>query len=136
MAKVIDGDTIDVDINGLVTRIRFALVNTQERGQAGYKEAKDFAALCHIGSTALVDPDNGQKLSFGRVVGVVYCYNDNNSNNNVKNYNNNSNDDNNNHKLINVNHALLQHNLAMAVISFCDVSEFSRKDWIKDQCNE
>jgi|SRR5215212_9852937 len=131
VTHIVDGDTLDLNINGTVNRIRFAFVNTQERGQAGYKEAKDFvASTCPIGSTALVDPDNGQKLSFGRVVGVVYCFDDGNGEENGEEGN-----DNDSNKAANVNQALLENNYAMAVTRFCGVSEFSHKNWIKDKCN-
>ncbi len=36
---VIDGDTIDVDIDGRVYRVRYIGVDTPERGQVGYEEA-------------------------------------------------------------------------------------------------
>ena len=126
---IVDGDTLDLDINnGTITRIRFSLVNTPELGEPGYKEAKDFvAATCPVGSIAIFDADNGQKLSFGRVVGVVYCVGSSSgSSGSNTSYSNNI--------LINLNQALLQNKYAEAVTRFCDVSEFSERSWIKDQC--
>lgn len=126
---IVDGDTLDLDINnGTITRIRFSLVNTPELGEPGYKEAKDFvAATCPVGSIAIFDADNGQKLSFGRVVGVVYCVGSSSgSSGSNTNYSNNI--------LINLNQALLQNKYAEPVTRFCDVSEFSDTIWIKDQC--
>jgi micrococcal nuclease len=126
---IVDGDTLDLDINnGTITRIRFSLVNTPEIGEPGYKEAKDFvAATCPVGSIAIFDADNGQKLSFGRVVGVVYCVGSSSgSSGSNTNYSNNI--------LINLNQALLQNKYAEPVTRFCDVSEFSDTIWIKDQC--
>jgi micrococcal nuclease len=112
ITHVVDGDTLDLDINGTISRIRFALVNTPERGEQGYLEAKNFVAeICPIGSTALIDVDNRQKLSFGRVVGVVYC----NISGTTKSNSNN---------IININSELLAKNYAKVVTRFCDVSEF------------
>ena len=131
VTHIVDGDTLDLDINnGTITRIRFSLVNTPERGEPGYKEAKDFvAATCPVGSTAIFDADNGQKLSFGRVVGVIYCVGGSSSSGSSgsnTNYSNNI--------LINLNQALLQNKYAEPVTRFCDISEFSERNWIKDQC--
>ena len=132
VTHIVDGDTLDLDINnGTITRIRFSLVNTPERGEPGYKEAKDFVtATCPVGSTAIFDADNGQKLSFGRVVGVIYCVGGSSSSGSSgsnTNYSNNI--------LINLNQALLQNKYAEPVTRFCDVSEFSDRSWIKDQCD-
>src|SRR5437879_189431 len=54
---IVDGDTLDIGS----TRIRLALVNTPEVGQPGYAEARQFTAqTCPVGSSALVDEDDGQ----------------------------------------------------------------------------
>lgn len=54
---VINGDTIDV--NGRL--IRFALVETPERGESGYAEATKFtSSVCSVGSPAFVDQDDKQ----------------------------------------------------------------------------
>lgn len=131
VTHIVDGDTLDLDINnGTITRIRFSLVNTPERGEPGYKEAKDFvAATCPVGSTAIFDADNGQKLSFGRVVGVIYCVGSSSSGSSDSNTNYSNN------ILLNLNQALLQNKYAEPVTRFCDVSEFSDRSWIKDQCD-
>ena len=131
VTHIVDGDTLDLDINnGTITRIRFSLVNTPERSEPGYKEAKDFvAATCPVGSTAIFDADNGQKLSFGRVVGVIYCVGSSSSGSSDSNTNYSNN------ILINLNQALLQNKYAEPVTRFCDVSEFSDRSWIKDQCD-
>lgn len=131
VTHIVDGDTLDLDINnGTITRIRFSLVNTPERGEPGYKEAKDFvAATCPVGSTAIFDADNGQKLSFGRVVGVIYCVGSSSSSGSSDSNTNYS-----NNILINLNQALLQNKYAEPVTMFCDISEFSDRNWIKDQC--
>ena len=62
-----------------------ALFNTPERGENGYTEAIDFVqSVCGVGTTTLVDEDDGQKEgSFDRVIGLVYCGNDNINNKKV-----------------------------------------------------
>ena len=37
------------------------------------RKQRTLAATCPVGSTAIIDADNGQKLSFGRGFGVIYC---------------------------------------------------------------
>lgn len=71
VTKVIDGDTIEVSGQS----IRFALVDTPEIGEYGYGQAKDFiSSICPVGSTALVDEDDGQTQgSYGRIIAAVYC---------------------------------------------------------------
>lgn len=121
VTHIVDGDTLDLDINGTISRIRFSLVNTPERGEPGYKEAKNFVAqTCPVGSTALLDMDNKQKPSFGRIVGVIYCSNSNSSTSS---------------KIVNINSELLTRNYAKVVTRFCDISEFAERSWIVEQCN-
>jgi micrococcal nuclease len=94
-------------------RVRLALVNTPERGQNGYAEAIDFVqSICGVGTTALVDEDDGQKEgSFDRLIGLVYCGNDNI--NNKKS----------------LNELLLERGYAVVYQDFCGISEFSSNSW-------
>ena len=67
---VVDGDTIDVDGVG---RIRLVGVNTPERGQPGYQEAKDFVSSLCLGKTVGLDIDDAKHYDkYGRVLSVVY----------------------------------------------------------------
>lgn len=106
VTKVVDGDTLDVNN----VRVRLALVNTPERGDVGYDEAKETTeSECSVGSKALVDEDDGQKEgSFGRLIGKVSC----NGNN------------------ISLNELLLQEGKAILYEDFCDVSEFAGESWV------
>jgi hypothetical protein len=74
VTAIVDGDTLDV--NNI--RVRLSLVNTPERGDSGYSEAKGFTeSKCPIGSEVLVDEDDGQRGgSFDRLIGLVYCGNE------------------------------------------------------------
>lgn len=68
--KVVDGDTIDVEGVG---RIRFVGVNTPERGQSGYKTAKDYVSSMCLGKTVGLDIDNAKnKDKYDRTLAVVY----------------------------------------------------------------
>jgi nuclease-like protein len=103
VTKITDGDTIRID--GIA--IRLALVNTPERGEQGYSEATGFtSALCPVGSTALVDEDDGQtEGSYGRMVAKVYC----------------------DGKML--NEELLRAGHAVMYTRYCKVSEFATEQW-------
>lgn len=100
---IVDGDTLDIGD----TRIRLALVNTPEVGDPGSQEATDATtAICPIGSSALVDEDDGQTGgSYGRTIAVVYCGG------------------------TNLNAALLAGGYAVLVDYYCSVSEFADEAW-------
>lgn len=109
ISKVIDGDTIDVD--GEI-RIRLALVNTPEQGEQGYQEAKDFVnSNCGVGTRVLVDEDDGQKGgSYGRMIGLVYCGDDN----------------------LLLNQMLIERGYAQIFDEYCERSEFSEMNWAQN----
>lgn len=103
VTKVTDGDTLRVDD----IPIRLTLVNTPEKGRPGYSEATNFtSSICPVGSTALVDEDDGQtRGSYGRIVAKVYCGG----------------------KML--NEELLHNGYAELYEEYCNVSEFTREDW-------
>jgi micrococcal nuclease len=106
VTEIIDGDTIDVNN----VRIRLSMVNTPERGEIGYNEATAFTeSICHVGSNALVDEDEGQKEgSYNWLIGVVYC----------------------NGSMASVNQLLLGYGKAIVYEDFCEVSEFANDKWV------
>lgn len=106
---VVDGDTLDIDDN----RIRLSLVNTPERGQEGYMEAKKLVQNLCLNKEGRVDIDDGQRSGdrYGREVGIVYCDG------------------------INVNKALIENDLAIIYSRYCDRSEFSNEEWAKSYCH-
>jgi len=108
VTQVIDGDTLD--INGI--RIRLSLVDTPERGQSGYNEAKRFVETLCLGKKGELDVDNGQRRGdrYGREIGVVYCDGSN------------------------VNEKIMSNHMARILTEFCDISEFSNESWAKPQC--
>jgi hypothetical protein len=113
VTEIVDGDTLDVNN----VRVRLALVNTPGSGENGYTEAIDFVqSVCDVGTTALVDEDDGQKEgSFDRVIGLVYCGNDNI--NNKKS----------------LNELLLEGGYAVIYQDFCSISEFSSSSWAQSR---
>lgn len=106
VTQVIDGDTLDIKTtDGETITIRLVLVDAPETVEEGYEEAKDFVSENCLDKNAVVDPDNRQDLSYGRLVALVYC------------------DD------LNINEAILDNDLADTYLSFCNKSEFGDTDW-------
>lgn len=54
-------------------RIRLVLVDAPEYIQSGFIEAKNLVMEMCLEKNALVDPDDNQDKSYGRIVGVLYC---------------------------------------------------------------
>ncbi len=105
VTDIIDGDTIKV----FGESIRFALVNTPEKGEAGFDESRDFIeSICPVGSSVLVDEDDMQtKGSYDRIIAVIYCNGEN------------------------LNEAVLDAGLAEILTDFCNKSEFANDVWAK-----
>ena len=58
VTEIVDGDTLDINN----VRVRLALVNTPERGDKWlYRSNRFVQSVCDVGTTALVDEDDGQK---------------------------------------------------------------------------
>lgn len=106
VTKIVDGDTLDVDNR----RIRLALVNTPERGDTGFSEATAFTSLlCPVGSTVLVDQDDGQLFDrYDRMVAKVFC----------------------DGRILNAE--LLYAGHAEMYTQFCTVSEFANESWARE----
>ena len=105
ITRVIDGDTLIID----QTTIRLSLVNSPERGEPGYSEAKDFTStVCPVGSNAEFVEDSWQLTDkYGRSLGLVYC-ND-----------------------MFLNELLLTNSHAEISTYFCDKSEFGNDGWAR-----
>lgn len=103
--KIVDGDTIDTE----QYRIRLALADTPEKYESGFADATSFTGnLCPVGSTILIDQDDGQKIDkYGRIVAKVTCSG------------------------TNLNAALLENNHAKILNQFCTESEFAVESWAK-----
>ncbi len=99
--KVVDGDTIYVSGLG---KVRFVGVNTPERGQPGYKEAKEYVYQQCYGKQVTIDVDNAKHFDkYNRTLGVVYVNN------------------------TNINQQLLKNNLAE--VMYIPPSEFDPYSW-------
>ncbi len=105
ITRIIDGDTLLID----QTTIRLSLVNSPERDEPGYSEAKDFAStVCPVGSNAEFVEDSWQPTDkYGRSLGLVYC-ND-----------------------MFLNELLLTNGHANISTYFCDKSEFGSERWAR-----
>ena len=106
VTQIIDGDTIKVGDQS----IRFALASAPELKDSGGIESKDFIdSICPVGSTALIDEDDGQtEGSYGRIIGVIYC--------NGKN----------------LNEELIKSGNGYLSSEFCSKSEFSNDIWAQN----
>ena len=105
---IVDGDTLD--INGI--RVRLSLVDTPERGQAGFKEAREFVSSLCLSKKGELDVDDGQRRGdrYGREIGIVYCDG------------------------VNLNEKLVDEGLAKILTDYCDISEFSKESWAVASC--
>ena len=67
---VVDGDTADIIVDGEKVRLRFLDINTPERGQPGYKEAKEFVKDKILNQCITVEL--GKKGYYGRTLAYLY----------------------------------------------------------------
>ena len=114
IAQVVDGDTVKfLSDSGEEIRIRLALVNAPELTEPGGDESKSFVeSQCSVGSESVFILDRGQKPSFGREVGLVFC------------------------SETSLNELLLDNDHAELDPRFCGRSEFGGLDWaIKYGCD-
>ena len=114
IAQVVDGDTVKfLSDNGEEIRIRLALINAAERTDPGGEEAKIFVeSQCSVGSESVFILDRGQKPSFDREIGLVFC------------------------SETSLNELLLENDHAELDPRFCGRSEFGGLDWaIKYGCD-
>lgn len=72
VVRVIDGDTIDVDLAGRTERVRYIGVNTPERDQACYREATLANAALVEGQTVTLVKDVSETDRNGRLLRYVY----------------------------------------------------------------
>ncbi len=107
IAQVVDGDTVKfLSDNGQEIRIRLALVNAPELTEPGGNESKAFVeSQCPAGSESVFILDRGQKPTFGREVGLVFC------------------------SETSLNELLVENNHGELDPRFCDRSEFGGLDW-------
>lgn len=71
LARVVDGDTIDVSIGGRTVRVRYIGVNTPERDQPYYQEATDANRRLLGSDTLLLYKDTSETDQYGRLLRYV-----------------------------------------------------------------
>lgn len=71
VTDVLDGDTIDIHMDGIETRVRYFGVDTPERGERCYREAQDRNEQL-LGDTVLLMPDARTEDDFGRLLRYVF----------------------------------------------------------------
>ena len=108
ISRIVDGDTIH---DGSGDSIRLVLVNSPEMNTNEGIEAKEYLEkICPVGSTVIVDEDDGQlQGSYGRVIGLVYCEDDH---------------------FTSLNEKIIDNKHGKIYKRFCDSSEFGNKDWV------
>lgn len=72
VVSVIDGDTIDVRIGSETVRVRYVGMNTPERGEACYSEARRANADLVDGRVVTLVKDRSETDRFGRLLRYVY----------------------------------------------------------------
>ena len=72
VTNIIDGDTIDVSINGSEYRVRYVGINTPERDEVCFQEASNANAALVQGQTVTLVRDSSETDRFGRLLRYVY----------------------------------------------------------------
>ncbi len=72
VTKIVDGDTIDVVINGETYRVRYILINTPEVDQPLYKEATEANRKLVEGKTVYLVKDVNETDRYGRLLRYIY----------------------------------------------------------------
>lgn len=70
--NVVDGDTIDVLIDGVEYRVRYIGMDTPERGDTYYSEATQANAALVAGATVILVKDVSETDRFGRLLRYIY----------------------------------------------------------------
>ena len=70
---VVDGDTIDVNMNGQTYRIRYVGMNTPERDEPCYDAAKQANTLLVGGKTVRMVKDTSEADIYGRLLRYIYA---------------------------------------------------------------
>jgi micrococcal nuclease len=71
VVDIVDGDTIDVRIDGQEERVRYYGIDTPERGDDCFSEASDRSEAL-AGETVLLLPDARDRDRFGRLLRYVF----------------------------------------------------------------
>ena len=72
VVRVIDGDTIEVEMSGNVYSVRYIGIDTPERNQKGYYEASDANSRLVSGRTVVLEKDVSEVDRYGRLLRYVW----------------------------------------------------------------
>jgi endonuclease YncB( thermonuclease family) len=72
VTRIVDGDTIDVTINGQAATIRYIGINTPESNEICYREASQANSIFVSGKTVRLVKDVSDTDQFGRLLRYVY----------------------------------------------------------------
>lgn len=72
VVRIVDGDTIDVQIGGQTFRVRYIGMNTPETGQPCAAEATNYNAELVMGKTVTLVTDVSETDRYGRLLRYVY----------------------------------------------------------------
>lgn len=75
VVRVVDGDTIDVTIDGQPYTIRYVGINTPERDEPCYLEAKQANARMVEGQVVTLTKDTSETDRYGRLLRYIYAGN-------------------------------------------------------------
>ncbi|MGB7339144.1 MAG: thermonuclease family protein [Phototrophicaceae bacterium] len=75
VVNVVDGDTIDVLIDGIQYRVRYVGINTPERDEVCYTDATAANALLVSGQTVRLEVDTSETDRYGRLLRYIYVGN-------------------------------------------------------------
>ena len=75
LIRVIDGDTIDVRVNGVEQRVRYIGMNTPERDEPCYQDARNYNSDLIQGQELTLVKDQSETDQFGRLLRYVYIGN-------------------------------------------------------------
>jgi endonuclease YncB( thermonuclease family) len=106
--RIVDGDTLYVEVNGTIYKVDLALTGAPSRTEEMFLESTEFTRDLCLGSTVLVDQDDMLLTSNSGVVAVVYCSSSN------------------------LNNELLDNGYAKLETEQCTTSEFANEPWVRD----
>jgi len=72
VTHIVDGDTIDVEINGEIFRLRYIGIDTPERGKPFFQEATDANAQMVDGQEVILVKDVSETDRYNRLLRYVY----------------------------------------------------------------
>lgn len=76
VTHIVDGDTIDVEIEGITYRVRYIGMDTPERGEPFYSEATEINRQLVQGQTVILVKDVSETDRYGRLLRYVYLQDD------------------------------------------------------------